>query len=113
MALYKERKLENGIITKYHRIVSLNKITNQNNIIEIASYIDKQQREKEKVYQKVQIKKMKDEEITDEEKDLLEKGIDIFIDTNYMSKDYDEQENIEECYDFLKTIAEFKDAENV
>ena len=38
MALKKEIELENGIIVNYHRIVSINKITNDCNIIEVASY---------------------------------------------------------------------------
>ena len=36
MALSKEIELENGVIVKYHRIVSINKVTNQTNIIEVA-----------------------------------------------------------------------------
>lgn len=38
MALKKEIALNNGVIVRYHRVVSLNTITNINNIIEIASY---------------------------------------------------------------------------
>ena len=47
MALKKEIELENGITTNYHRIVSINKITNNCNIIEVASYTSEKQREKE------------------------------------------------------------------
>ena len=43
MALKKQVELYNGIITNYHRIVSINKITNNCNIIEVASYISEQQ----------------------------------------------------------------------
>ena len=39
MALIKEIVLDNGTTLNYHRIVSLNKIVNKSNIIEIASYI--------------------------------------------------------------------------
>ena len=50
MALKKQIELENGIVVNYHRIVSINKITNNCNIIEVASYTSEKQREKEKKY---------------------------------------------------------------
>ena len=37
MALLKNKTLENGIVTQYHRIVSLNIIVNHACIIEVAS----------------------------------------------------------------------------
>ena len=48
MALKKEMILENGIILNYHRVVSVNNVTNQQSVIEVASYINEAQREKEK-----------------------------------------------------------------
>ena len=48
MALKKEIELENGIILNYHRITSLNKVTNIMNRIEVNSYISESQRDKEK-----------------------------------------------------------------
>ena len=51
MALQKEIILDNGIVLNYHRVVSINKITNLKNDIEVASYINAEQREKEKNYQ--------------------------------------------------------------
>ena len=97
MALKKEIELSNGIVLKYHRIVSINKITNNSIIIEVGSYISEQQRQKEIEYYA---------------SNEVDKKMDVFIKTTYVSKDYDEQENIEECYDFLKTTEEFKGAEN-
>ena len=38
MALFKELSLANGVTVRYHRIVSLNCITNVCNLIEVASY---------------------------------------------------------------------------
>lgn len=95
MALYKKIKLKNGIEVSYHRIVTINKITNQNNIIEIASYINEEEREKEK------------QAIEKKEK------MNIFINTEYMTKEYNENENIEEIYEYLKTTEKYKNAENV
>jgi hypothetical protein len=98
MALKKEIELENGIIVNYHRIVSINKITNNCNIIEVASYTSEKQREKEREYY---------ESI---EKD---KRMNVFIETEYIQKEYSENETIEECYEYLKKIDKFKDAEDV
>ena len=48
MALIKNIELDNGVMVNYHRIVSLNKITNICNNIEVASYTTKDKREEEK-----------------------------------------------------------------
>lgn len=98
MALKKEIELENGIIVNYHRIVSINKITNDCNIIEVASYTSEKQRDKEKEYYRS----------TDENKQM-----NVFIETEYIRKDYSESEKIEECYEYLKTLDKFKDAKDV
>lgn len=113
MALYKEIELENGIIVTCHRIVSLNKITNFSNNIEVASYINKKQRDIEANYQQIQQKSARGEELTEEEKEILEKGINVFIDTNYINQEYDSEETIQDAYDYLKTTEKFKDAEDV
>jgi hypothetical protein len=98
MALKKQVELYNGIITNYHRIVSINKITNNCNIIEVASYISEQQREKEKEYYNS----------TNENKSM-----NIFIETSFVQKEYSENETIEECYKYLKTLEQFKEARDV
>lgn len=95
MAIKKEIELENGIIVNYHRIVSINKITNDCNIIEVASYASEKQRNKEKEYY---------ESIEED------KRMNVFIETEYIQKEYSEDERIEECYEYLKTLDKFKDA---
>ena len=97
MALLKAIELENGIIVNYHRIVSINKITNNSNIIEVASYTSKEKREEEKTYY----------ESKEENKQL-----NVFIDTTYLEKEYEENETIQDVYDYLKTTEKFKDAED-
>lgn len=94
MALKKEIILNNGVITNYHRIVSLNNITNVSTIIEVASYTSKEKRE--------------------EEKDAIENAteMNVFIDTKYINKEYTENLTIKEAYEYLKTLDEFKDAIN-
>lgn len=98
MALQKEIKLDNGITTIYHRIVSINKITNNTTIIEVASYINKSERQKEIDYYNS----------TEEEKSM-----NVFIEANYIDKEYSEDENIKDIYDYLKTTEMFKNAEDI
>lgn len=97
MALKKQIELENGIVLNYHRIVSINKITNNQTIIEVASYISKGKRQEEIDY------------YNSEEQD---KQMNIFIDTTYVSADYDEDKTIQDLYDYLKTTDKFKNAED-
>lgn len=101
MALQKEIELENGVIVNYHRIVSLNKITNQSNIIEVESYTSKEKRE--------------------EEQEAIKQGqetgeaipMNVFIDTTYINKEYSEDETIKDAYEYLKTTDKYKDAEDI
>lgn len=98
MALQKEITLDNGIKVNYHRIVSINKITNNSTIIEVASYINKSERQKEIDYYNS----------TEEEKSM-----NVFIEANYIDKEYSEDENIKDIYDYLKTTEMFKNAEDI
>lgn len=98
MALQKEITLENGITLKYHRIVSINKITNNTTIIEVASYINKSERQKEIDYYNS----------TEEEKSM-----NVFIETNYIEKEYNETDTIEDLYSYLKSTEQYKDATDV
>ena len=89
MALLKNKTLENGIVTQYHRIVSLNIIVNHACIIEVASYINEDCR--------------KDDIPSKESKN-------IFINTTYYNVNYDKTMSIEKAYEYLKALDEFKDA---
>lgn len=96
MALKKEIALDNGVMVNYHRIVSLNTITNINNMIEIASYTSEEKRE--------------------EEKEALENGghMNIFIDTNFHSAPYDQSMTIEGAYEWVKeNVGEFEGSEDI
>jgi len=101
MALIKTIELENGISLNYHRISSINKVTNSTTVIEVASYISKEKREEEK--EKIKQGQEFGEAIP----------MNILIETSYFSKEYDESEKIKELYEYLKTIERFKDAEDI
>lgn len=94
MALSKEIVLDNGITVNYHRIVSVNIITNMNNIIEIASYTSDDKR--------------------DEEKDALTDGkhMNIFMRTTYVNTEYDQSMTVEDAYKWIKELPEFEGAED-
>lgn len=94
MGLIKEVELDNGIVTNYHRIVSINNITNVSTVIEVASYTSKDKREKEK------------------EAIKNGKSMDVFVDTKFINKDYSENYDITKGYKFLKTLEGFKDAKD-
>lgn len=88
--------LDNGVATNYHRIVSINKITNHQNIIEVASYTSKEKRQEEQEY------------YNSKEKESMN----VFTNIEYIEKEYDENETIENSYEYLKTLEKYKDAEN-
>lgn len=113
MALKKEIELENGIVLNYHRITSLNKVTNICNTIEVNSYINDKQREKEKIYQQLQKKSASGEELTEEEQEELNKGINVLVESDYINLDYNADMTIESAYEYLKTLEKYKDAEDV
>ena len=93
MALNKKIELNNGIIVNYHRIVSIYKITNSEIIIEVGSYTSKEKREEE-------IEKQGQE-------------MNIFIETTYLNKDYEENDNIKDLYEYLKSTEMFKNATDI
>lgn len=113
MALKKEIELENGVILNYHRITSLNKITNISNNVEVSSYTNEAQRDKEREYQELQKRNANGEELTDEEQEALNTGINVFIDTTFIQLPYNENQTIEEAYEYLKTTDKFKDAKDI
>lgn len=101
MALNKKIILENGIELNYHRIVSVNEIINDTTIVEVASYINEEKRNEEK--QALENSKKSGEAIP----------MNVFIDTRYVIKNYDEKDNITSCYSYIKTLDDFKDAKDV
>lgn len=95
MGLYKEIQEQNGVITNYHRIVSINIVTNINNLIEIASYTSRAKREEE-------INALQNKT-----------GCDVFINTTLISTVYDQDMTIDTAYEWLKTQPMFEYAEDM
>lgn len=95
MALLKTIELDSGIVLNYHRIVTITKITNHSTVIEIASYTSKDKR---------------DQEVKQNENG---KEITVYVDTSFMSVDYDENTTIKDWYDYLKTTDRYFGAEDI
>ena len=113
MGLIKEKIAQNSVTLLYHRIVSVNNVTNISSDIEVASYINLQQREKEKTYQLTQLKNLREEELTEEEQEILTNGINVYIDTLYYHMPYDKNLNVDNAYEYIKGLEEFEGAEDV
>lgn len=94
MALIKPITLENGITVNYHRIASVNNITNQASIIEIQSYTSEEKRQ--------------------EEKTALENNepMNVFISTEYLNKEYTQKLDVDEAYAYLKGLEKFENSED-
>ena len=94
MALLKQIELDSGIILNYHRLVAITKVTNHSTILEIAGYTNKTKREQE-------VEQLKNsEEVT------------VYIDTTFMSANYNEEATIKDWYAYLKTTDKYAGAED-
>ena len=109
MALLKEIILDNGVTLNYHRVVSVTSITNISTNIEVASYVNEAKRLEEKEYQNLQMK----QDRTQEEEEQLEQGINVYIETNYIQLPYDKTMNVDKAYQYLKSLNEYSEVEDV
>lgn len=91
MALYKEIRQDDGVTTKYHRILYLTHTVNEQNSIAVVSYVDELAR-------------------TDETGGIIANPYKKAI--TYETR-YDENMTVESAYEYLKTLPEFEGAENV
>ena len=97
MGLMKNKVLDNGITLTYHRVVSVNSIVNMQSMIEVGSYLNKEEREKEKEW------------YASSPKDRLS----VYISTTYYPIEYSKDLNVDNAYEYLKTLDDFADAEDI
>ena len=92
MALYKEIRQDDGVVTSYHRILFINSALNSHVSIAVVSYIDDESREKDK--------------LSNETSRPYRHA--VTYETDYI-------ENItnEQAYDFLKTLPVFEGATDI
>lgn len=91
MALYKEITQEDGVTTKYHRILYLHTTINRQNSIAVLSYVDDISREKEKMAVLAQ----------------------PYMKSITYETTYDPAMTVESAYAYLKTLPEFEDATDI
>lgn len=95
MALSKKIASENGVTLTYHRIVAINIYTNVQNSIEVRSYTSEEKRQ-------------------EEAKAIATDGnMNVYAESAYYAVPYDQSMTIESAYEYLKTLPEFEDVEDI
>lgn len=95
MALQKNITLENGITLTYHRISEIGNIINSNTRLTIISYLNKEQRDKDRP-----------------DVDYIIRDT-VYKTTYYEHLPYNDTLTITQAYEYLKTTDKFKDAADV
>lgn len=92
MALYKEIKQSDGVLTTYHRILYLMANVNSHNSIAVVSYVD----------------------VDSRQNDLVENGDNRpYRNATTYECPYDENMTVEGAYNYLKTLPQFEEALDV
>lgn len=91
MALYKEIRQDDGVTTKYHRILYLTKTVNHHNSIAVLSYVDDAAR-------------------LQEQENILTQPYQKSV--TYETP-YDESMSLTSAYDWLKTLPQYEGAEDI
>lgn len=94
MALIKAIELPNGVTVNYHRVVSVNNVTNHASIIEVKSYTSKAKREEEKTAL------------------LNNEDMNVFNASDPIEIPYDENFNVVSAYEYLKTTEKYSGAKD-
>lgn len=102
MAIKKQVTADNGIVTEYHRIALISIDVNQQNTILVHSYLSADGRQIEKDYASGLYKD-------------LDEGMMKFpyVEAKYINVEYDGSMTVESAYNYLKTLPQFKDAEDI
>ena len=92
MAIKKTIKMENGIVTEYHRIGLLSVDVNQRNTLLVYSYLSEDGKYKD-----------------------VDTGLAPlpYYEAEYINAPYDGEMTIEKAYEYLKTLPKFEGAEDI
>ena len=97
MALKKVVKTNNGIPLEYHRISRIDNIVNDKTMIIVKSYVNQEEREKEKQEQRARY--------------FI--GSSVFTYDDIIKIPYNDTLDIVSAYEYLKTTEKYKDAEDI
>lgn len=56
---------------------------------------------------------MMGEKLTDEEREILVKGINVYVKNTYLDINYTNELNVNNAYDYLKTLPEFEGSKDI
>lgn len=96
MALLKAIKQQNGVVLNYHRIADIKNVVNDKTYIGVLSYVDEEEREKEKKQPKYSPNKPQ-----------------IYVVSLLIPVEYNDTLTIEDAYEYLKTLPEFEGSEDI
>lgn len=102
MAIKKQITAPNGVVTEYHRVAMVKIDTNEQNTILIHSYLSETGRQVEKDYAAGLYK--------DVEAEMMKWP---YVDAQYLNCEYDGDMTITKAYEYLKSLPEFENAEDV
>jgi hypothetical protein len=91
MALYKEIKQDDGVVTNYHRILFITQVVNHHSSIAVLSYVDGESRD-------------------DEKQNVMSQPYQRSV--TYETT-YDPNLTVEKAYDFIKSLPTFEGAVDV
>ena len=94
MALKKKIILENGIPMEYHRIAQINNVVNESTAIVINSYVNQEQRNREKNHE-------------------IRYSNDIYKIIDKVEIPYNDTLDIVSAYEYLKTTPKYEGAEDI
>lgn len=101
MALQKDVKMDNGLILSYHRINTVLIHTNNQIIIEVSSYLNEEERLKEK------------EILKQREENSIETIMNIYIGTKFYNINYNDEFSVKKAYEYLKTLDVFDGSKDI
>lgn len=96
MALLKAIKQTNGIVLNYHRISDIKNVVNDKTYLDVISYVDKEEREKEQNQPKYSPNKQE-----------------IYKTNKIYNMPYNDTLTIEQAYEYLKSLEDFEGSEDI
>ena len=96
MALLKMIIQPNGIPTEYHRIYNIENIINEKTVIKVYSYVNEEQRERDKNKPKYSIRTG-----------------DVYIAVSEEEIDYNDTLTVDDAYEYLKTLDKYSGAKDI
>lgn len=100
MGLHFDKVWNNGLHLTYHRIGGLNIVTNNENVIQVAAYMSKEDRDREVDY-------------WEHPERFEDQDFGCYQEWYMISAPYDQAMTIESAYDYLKTLPEFEGATDI